>query len=120
MGHYCWVCGRMRPNERFSGSGHARHICKQCARRPREERERLRGLMDIHGFLGQRNISDKNISRLRCLCTSPDEEVRRYAALVLEVAELKPHKRRRIAYLSRHAPALLERLVQEGLLLEAW
>ena len=23
MGHYCWVCGRTRANERFSGKGHA-------------------------------------------------------------------------------------------------
>ena len=29
-GHFCWVCGRIRPNERFSGGGHKHHICKDC------------------------------------------------------------------------------------------
>lgn len=32
QGHYCHVCGRYRANEKFSGKGHARHICKDCAR----------------------------------------------------------------------------------------
>lgn len=36
MGHYCWMCGRVRPNEKFSGSGHQRHLCRECAKRPRE------------------------------------------------------------------------------------
>ena len=31
-GHYCRVCGRNRANEKFSGKGHARHICKDCER----------------------------------------------------------------------------------------
>jgi len=74
--------------------------------------------MDIEGFLSQRNISPGNISRLKALCEWPDEDVRRQAALVLEVAEIKPHKRRRISYLAKHAPSLLDRLAQEGLLLE--
>ena len=30
-GHYCWVCGRIRANERFSGRGHRDHVCKDCA-----------------------------------------------------------------------------------------
>lgn len=29
-GHYCWVCRRIRANERFTGKGHARHICRDC------------------------------------------------------------------------------------------
>lgn len=32
QGHYCYVCRRYRANEKFSGKGHARHICKDCAR----------------------------------------------------------------------------------------
>ena len=31
MGHYCRICGRTRANEKFSGKGHASHICKDCA-----------------------------------------------------------------------------------------
>lgn len=33
MGHYCRICGRTRPNEKFSGKGHRNHICKDCSRR---------------------------------------------------------------------------------------
>jgi len=72
--------------------------------------------MDIEGFLNQRNISPGNIARLKALCKSPDEDVRRQAAMVLEVAELKPHKRGRIPYLGRNVPSLLDRLAQDGLL----
>ena len=116
MGHYCWVCGRTRANERFSGKGHARHICKDCARLPREERDRLQALIDIERFLHQSNISAGNIARLKRLCGSPSEEVRRKAALVLEVAEAKPGKRRRWGFLARSNPALLDRLMEEELL----
>jgi len=31
-GHYCRVCGRRRADEKFSGKGHADHICKDCAK----------------------------------------------------------------------------------------
>ena len=27
---YCKVCGEYKSNERFSGNGHAAHICKKC------------------------------------------------------------------------------------------
>lgn len=55
MGHYCWICGRRRPNERFSGHRHARHICRECAneqkraRRDRNE-EAVREQAAIDGF----------------------------------------------------------------------
>lgn len=32
QGHYCKICGRYRANEKFSGKGHAQHICKDCNR----------------------------------------------------------------------------------------
>ena len=36
-GHYCKVCGEYKANERFSGKGHAAHICKTCAALPPEK-----------------------------------------------------------------------------------
>ena len=30
-GHYCKICGEHKANEKFSGRGHAAHICKACA-----------------------------------------------------------------------------------------
>ncbi len=32
-GHYCRICGQRKANEKFSGRGHAAHICKACAKR---------------------------------------------------------------------------------------
>ena len=31
-GLWCWCCDRVRANERFSGKGHARHLCRDCER----------------------------------------------------------------------------------------
>lgn len=36
-GHYCWCCGCIRPNEKFSGNGHRRHLCKDCKKLGKEE-----------------------------------------------------------------------------------
>ncbi len=36
-GHYCWACDRRRSNEKFSGHGHARHLCRDCAKLGAEE-----------------------------------------------------------------------------------
>lgn len=33
-GHYCKICGKRKPNEQFTGRGHAVHICKSCAKLP--------------------------------------------------------------------------------------
>ena len=46
-GHYCWVCGRQRPNEKFSGKGHTQHVCRACAKLGAEEltyRQQVRNL----------------------------------------------------------------------------
>jgi len=74
------------------------------------------GLM-IHGFLAQRNISKKNITYLKRQCKFPDEEVQRYANLVLEIARVTPQKRNRIKFLAKHHPALLAELEESSLLL---
>ena len=34
QGHYCRICGEYKANEKFSGKGHARHICKECQSLP--------------------------------------------------------------------------------------
>lgn len=31
QGHYCKICGEYKANEKFSGKGHATHICKACS-----------------------------------------------------------------------------------------
>jgi hypothetical protein len=41
-GHYCKICRDRKPNEAFSGKGHAKHICKECDALPQERKNELR------------------------------------------------------------------------------
>ena len=41
QGHYCKICGEHKANEKFSGKGHAAHICKSCASLPIERKNEL-------------------------------------------------------------------------------
>jgi hypothetical protein len=50
-GHWCWSCGRVLPNEKFSGKGHARHLCKQCASLGTEELAYRQALRDLERCL---------------------------------------------------------------------
>jgi hypothetical protein len=52
-GHYCWCCDRIRPNEKFSGKGHARHLCKDCARLGAEEVNYRQALRNLEHCMGQ-------------------------------------------------------------------
>lgn len=40
-GHYCKVCGEYKANEKFSGKGHANHICKACAKLSAEKKAEM-------------------------------------------------------------------------------
>lgn len=59
-GHYCKVCGEYKANEKFSGKGHAAHICKACAKLSPEERSEqmtLRRLENLPYRLSQAQIA---------------------------------------------------------------
>lgn len=112
----CRICGRNRPNEQFGGKGRSGHICKKCRKRPKTEVERIELELEIAGFLEQSNISAKNIKRLESLTTSAVTGISDLASLVLAVARVKPHKRRRFKFLARNDRPLLNRLIQSGLL----
>jgi len=116
MGHFCRICGRKRPNERFSGKGHRSHVCKDCARLPKAERERIEQLDEMEGFLRQHSISQRNIERLEALTESPDADVAELARLVLDVARLRPFKKRRWKYLAENHPGIYLELEERGLL----
>jgi len=111
MGHYCRICGRSRPNEQFTGRGHRIHVCKKCQRLPREQRDRIERLDELHGFLHQSGISAKNIARLEALTCHSDPEVAELAALILEIARVLPRKRRRWLKLAQCDRLLFDRTV---------
>jgi len=84
MGHYCRICGRERANERFGGKGHARHICRDCAALPQDERDAILQTDEIVGFLHQSHISERNVARLAVLAGSQNAEVARSRAVGLD------------------------------------
>ena len=48
QGHYCKVCGEYKANEKFSGKGHASHICMECAKLPLEMQAERMTLNRLH------------------------------------------------------------------------
>ena len=117
LGHYCRICGRTRANEKFSGGGHATHVCKECARKPKNELEAIEQSEELFGYLRQSNISAKNIRRLKLLSASDNPRIAELARIVLRVAEVRPGKRGRLKALARDHRALLEDLERTGLIL---
>ncbi|HUW65719.1 MAG TPA: hypothetical protein VMW83_13705 [Spirochaetia bacterium] len=75
-GHYCHVCGLILPNEKFSGKGHAAHICRKCARKPLEQRAEETALHRISRVYGYMNLSRDNRRMLEDYSRSPRERVR--------------------------------------------
>jgi hypothetical protein len=115
MGHYCRICGRERANEQFSGKGHKTHVCKRCQAMPKEEREAIESEQELFDFLSQTHISPKNLVRLGRLARSESQRVVELAAIVLEVARVKPFKTRRLKFLAQRYPELLSKLQDAGL-----
>ena len=122
MGRFCILCESIRPNEAFGGKGERARICRKCRRMPREKQDALKHEREIHGFLEQSHISERNVARLRALASSRNTRIADLAALVLEVAIVTPYRRRRIRTLARQRRELLARMEQAGLSLQlpAW
>jgi hypothetical protein len=58
--------------------------------------------MSCTAFSSSSNISRKNIARLEILVQHATSEVKDLAPLILEVARVKPHKRRRWKFLAQN------------------
>jgi hypothetical protein len=114
MAHFCRICHRYRPNEKFSGGGHRIHVCRNCQKRPASERARIENTDEIHGFLTQSHISEKNLGRLRALAASSDESVAGMARVVLEIGKVHPYKRNRFKFLLWKRRDLLNQLSEVG------
>jgi adenosylmethionine-8-amino-7-oxononanoate aminotransferase len=66
--------------------------------------------------LKQSHISSRNVARLRVLVASENVEIAKLAGIVLEVAQVRPYKKRRLKVLARERRDLLEQLRQTGLI----
>jgi hypothetical protein len=79
-GHYCWCCRRIRPNERFCGSGHARHLCRDCSKLDPSELQygqdlrNLERLVTWEGIIGR-----KKRGAFNRFLEHTDPRIRRYA-----------------------------------------
>ena len=54
QGHCCKICGQYKANEKFSGKGHATHICKTCSKlsaAEKAEAQTITRLSNLHGWL---------------------------------------------------------------------
>jgi hypothetical protein len=81
-GHWCWCCGRHRPNERFSGRGHRRHLCKDCSKLGKQELAYRQAVIDID------RLAPKNLAGIeRIATTHPDARVQKYARECVELIE---------------------------------
>ena len=77
QGHFCRVCGERKANEKFSGKGHAAHICKACAALPVADRNVMRTLRKIEGMAA--HISANEVKWLRGHLDDPWPEVQQAA-----------------------------------------
>lgn len=112
MGQYCRICGKVRPNEAFSGMAHSRHVCRRCMPLAAE----FDADEEVLNFLTQSHISAKNIARLRQIAASANARRAEWAAAILEVALVEPYKRCRLKRLAREHRDLLAKLVRCGLI----
>src|SRR5689334_19120825 len=83
-GHYCWVCGEHKANEKFSGRGHATHMCKQCHAMPVSERNEMVAVRKAEN-MAFRYLSEQEIKWLRKKRNDPRPEVREAARLAYDI-----------------------------------
>jgi hypothetical protein len=83
---------------------------------PKAERYAIEQEEEIFGFLTQSHISGKNVARLKVLSTSENQRIAEFASIVLEVAQVKPYKKRRLQVLAKERRDLLHRLEETGLI----
>jgi uncharacterized protein (DUF4415 family) len=84
---------------------------------PREEREMIEQEEEIFQYLRQAHISVKNMARLKKLAGSSNQRIAEQAALVHEIARIKPYKRKRLKVLTQTRKDLLDKLEDTGLIL---
>jgi hypothetical protein len=79
-GHFCWCCGRIRPNQRFSGSGHAHHLCRDCSKLGESELQYRQDLRDLERLITWEGIiGRKKRKAFNRFLEHSDPRIRHYA-----------------------------------------
>jgi hypothetical protein len=82
-GHYCKICGEHKANEKFSGKGHAAHICKACASKSPAEQSEAMTINRLNG-MAFRRLSEAEMTWLKNRRNDSRPEVREWARHVFE------------------------------------
>lgn len=82
-GHYCKVCGEYKTNEKFSGRGHAAHICKACASLPPEKQAEIMAVTRLLNLPWR--LSKEQLAWLRNRTKDRRPEVRALAQHIYEM-----------------------------------
>ena len=83
---------------------------------PKANRDAIEQEEEIFNYLQQSHISAKNTARLKQLVASNNPRIAELAAIVIEVAQIKPFKKRRLQVLARERRDLLDALERTGLI----
>ncbi len=84
QGHYCKICGEWKANEKFTGKGHAAHICKSCDALPQEKKNELQILNRLANIAGKYPRSKADWELLRKYANDTKyPEIKEFAQLVL-------------------------------------
>jgi hypothetical protein len=87
----------MRPNELFSGRNHGRHLCRDCAHLPAEEREHRQGERDIERLLrGTFHVPRKRRAQVDRFLEHPNARVRDLARRILDEQRRQAEELRRM------------------------
>ena len=114
MGRTCRICGRGRANENFGGKGYSASVCRDCRKLPKTQQALILATDEVWGFLEQTNISAKNIARLETLASIEDAAFQKLRMLVLDVARVRPRKRKRWKNVWLEHPDLYRRVIAAG------
>lgn len=90
-GHYCKICGERKANEKFSGKGHAVHICKSCQSLPAEAQTDMRRLREVERVFGKYPLSRQDWELLEKYAKKhADKESGQFAQSILDDLRAEP------------------------------
>ncbi|WP_255349815.1 hypothetical protein [Dysgonomonas sp. HGC4] len=90
-GHYCRIYGASKPNEAFSGKGHAKHICKECSSLPQERKSELQHINQIDRIAGKYPRSRQDWEFLEKMSKNKKyPEAAGFAQMILGVSRSQP------------------------------
>ena len=92
-GHYCSICGASKPNEAFSGKGHAKYICKECSSLPQERKNDLQHINQIDRIAGKYPRSRQDWVFLEKMSKNKKyPEAAEFAQMILEINRSQPNE----------------------------